>query len=202
MPAWTRITAKGEGQTPRRRTGWYAKLPVIWEDLSRKEGVILKRRCLESVHVTSHAEENPILRELETILYAELPVFFAETVFAKLFIRCKNDTKLTNIGIERKHLQFKPIVGASERGNYLYTLGSNSKNPYKKKAVKKKVKNRNKIYKMKQRTNEATFYQWDDSWKGGYRKEISFNVFRHFSNVMNVSARQCKKVFYRHFPME
>ena len=121
--------------------------------------------------------------------------FFAETVFAKLFIRCKNDTKLTNIGIERKHLQFKPIVGASERGNYLYTLGSNSKNPYKKKAVKKKVKNRNKIYKMKQRTNEATFYQWDDSWKGGYRKEISFNVFRHFSNVMNVSARQCKKVF-------
>lgn len=26
--------------------------------------------------------------------------FFAETVFAKLFIRCKNDTKLTNIGIE------------------------------------------------------------------------------------------------------
>ena len=75
LPAWTRITAKGEGQTPRRRTGWYAKLPTIWEDRSRKEGVILKRRCLESVHVTSHAEENPILRELETILYAGWPVF-------------------------------------------------------------------------------------------------------------------------------
>lgn len=100
LPAWTRITAKGEGQTPRRRTGWYAKLPTIWEDRSRKEGVILKRRCLESVHVTSHAEENPILRELETILYAEWLVLFVETVFAKLFIRCKNGTKLTNIGIE------------------------------------------------------------------------------------------------------
>ena len=194
MPAWTRITAKGEGQTPRRRTGWYAKLPTIWEDRSRKEGVILKRRCLESVHVTSHAEETQS-KGIGNHFICGIAGFFLPKLCLQNYLYGARMIPSWLIQESKETFTIQTIVGASERGNYLYTLGSNSKNPYKKKAVKKKVKNRNKIYKMKQRTNEATFYQWDDSWKGGYRKEISFNVFRHFSNVMNVSARQCKKVF-------
>lgn len=70
----------------------------------RKEGVIFKWCCLESVYVIFYVEENLILRELEIILYVEWLVFFVEIVFVKLFIWCKNDIKLINIGIERKYL--------------------------------------------------------------------------------------------------